>query len=353
MGVAAADYSAAALGTKKGRRMFIRMSVRLVLLSVFCAAAMMLAIAGGPSVETGRAAASNETAAGQSNVPAVEYQSLLNVRYYEADAGFLVDGLQLLFPPRGGQKLAFVITSRSGEEVARVALRVEAPIRTFETFGRLLSTGGPGVIRLGRSGDFLMAVKVGDQTVTSLPFSIKEEKSQDPYNPKKRFLREGPWREMAYFSSPLDDPSTPIKFNWWMSLRELAPGAKNPLCTVHLMHAGQEIAATTGPVVPMLDDWQFYKKEMRMSKSLGGQFLTLASLTRKDGDLTIVLKANGQPVKSYRAQIRGGQLQRLARNQLEFEPHTDFISSRLIDLSADGGCEYCMLDLFWLKTPDR
>jgi hypothetical protein len=313
----------------------------------------MLSIAGGPAAGIDRAAAAAEGAVGQSNPPAVEYQSLLNVRYYEADGGFLVDGLQLLFPPRGGQKLAFVITSKTGEEVARVPLRVEAPIRTFETFGRLHSTGGPGVIRIGRTGDFVMAVRVGDHTVTTLPFSLREEKSQDPYNPKRRFLREGPWREMAYFSSPLDDPRTPIKFNWWMSLRELAPGAKNPLCTVHLIQGGQEIAATTGPVVPTLDDWQFYKKEMRQPKNLGGQFLTLAALTRKDGDLTIVLKANGQPVKSYRVQVRGGQLQRLARSQLEFQPHTDFISARLVDVSADGGCEYCMLDLFWVKTTER
>src|SRR5688572_9543927 len=149
--------------------MFRRGYVTLASLSVFCTGAMMLLMTAGGSVGTGYDSAATEAGVGQSNAPAVEYQSLLNMRYYEADGGFLVDGLQLLFPPRGGQKLAFVITSRSGEEVSRVPLRVEAPLRTFETFGRLHPSGGPGVVRIGRAGDFLMSVRVGDQAITTLP----------------------------------------------------------------------------------------------------------------------------------------------------------------------------------------
>jgi hypothetical protein len=96
-----------------------------------------------------------------------------------------------------------------------------------------------------------------------------------------------------------------------------------------------------------------FKVELVQSKGPSVQWLTSASLTKRDGDLTIVLKANGQPFKSYRAQIRGGQPVRLARNQMEIAPHTDFISTRLIDLSRDGGCEYCMLDLFWVTKSGR
>src|SRR6185295_2141464 len=66
----------------------------------------------------------------QSGKSAIEYQSLLNMRYYEADGGFLVDDLQMVFPPEGNQKLSFIITRNTGEEVARVPLRSEG-IRTF------------------------------------------------------------------------------------------------------------------------------------------------------------------------------------------------------------------------------
>ena len=198
-----------------------------------------------------------------------------------------------------------------------------------------------------------MLIKLGDQSITTLPFSLKEDKSSDPYNPKKTFVREGPWRELAYFSSPIDKPDVPMKFNFWMSLRELPPGVKRPMVTVHLLQGGQEIATTRSHVVPDYFDWQFFKVELVQSKGPSVQWLTFASLTKRDGDLTIVLKANGQPFKSYRAGIKGGQSVRLARNQMEIEPHTDFISTRLIDLSRTGGCDYCMLELFWVTAIKR
>lgn len=331
--------------------MFTREYVKLARLAVLAAAAIVLPVADGRSAGT---AHPSVTVAGArpANAPAIEYQSLLNLRYYEADAGFLVDHLQMVFPPSGNQKLMFVITKKTGEEIGRVPLRIES-LQTFDTFRVLQPAGVPGVIRIGQQGDFVMAVKIGDQAITTLPFSLKEEKSSDPYNPKKTYVREGPWREMAYFSSDIDKPDAPIKFNWWISLRELPPGVKRPLCTIHVIQGGVEIAATRSPVVPSYVDWQFFKTELVQSKGPSVQWLTRASLTKRDGEFTVVIKVNGQPVKSYRAQVRGGQPVRLARNQMDFEPHTDFISTRLIDVSRDGGCEYCMLDLFWVKKIDR
>jgi len=285
--------------------------------------------------------------------PAAEFQSLLNMRYYEPNGGFLVDDLQLAFAPRGNENISFVVTRKTGEEVARVPLRMER-LRTFEAFRSLHPNGVPGVIRIGQSGDFLMELRVGDRTITRMPISLKEEKSSDPYNPKTTFVREGPWRDVAYFSSPIDKPETPMKFNFWMSLRELPSGVKRPAVTVHVLLGGREIATTPSHVVADYFDWQFFKVELVQPKGVDAtQWLTLESLKKRDGDLTIVLKANGQPFKTYHAQIRGGNPVGLPRNQMEFEPHTEFIPTRLVDLSRDGGCDYCMLDLFWVSKAGR
>jgi hypothetical protein len=107
-------------------------------------------------------AESTEARVAQSNAPAIEYQSLLNLRYYEPDGGFMVDDLQMVFPPPGNQKLTFVINRKSGEEVARVPLRIEK-LRTFDAFRVLRPDGVPGVVRIGQSGDFAMSVKLGAQ----------------------------------------------------------------------------------------------------------------------------------------------------------------------------------------------
>jgi hypothetical protein len=47
--------------------------------------------------------------------------------------------------------------------------------------------------------------------------------------------------------------------------------------------------------------------------------------------------------------VRGGKLQRHPRNSLGFEPQTDFISPRLVDVSARTSSRYAMRDAYWVK----
>src|SRR6266568_4368353 len=68
-------------------------------------------------------------AIGQQYQPAIEYQSLMNLRYYENNGGFLIEDLQLVFPPTN-----------------------------------------TGNVRVGRSGTFIMSIVVDGQTITSMPF---------------------------------------------------------------------------------------------------------------------------------------------------------------------------------------
>ena len=291
-------------------------------------------------------------AAGQSNKPAVEYQSLMNLRFYEADGGFLVEHLQIVFPPPGLKKAAFVITKAGGAEVARVPLRFE-PLG-FPAFGLLEPDGVPGVVKVGQPGDFQMSVVVDGQAVTTLPFSLKEQTSGDPFRPGRKFVREGPFRDLAYFSAVPDDPNAQLYFNYWLSLRELPAGVKNARVTIHLLAGGQEIAASRGPVVPTLNDWQFFQHQgLSMPTLPQNRWLTLADMTKKDGEVSLVVKANGQPIKSYKTRATGGQLQRLPQNSLGAEPHTAFISPRFIDTSRQSPGRDKMFDMYWVGRSDR
>jgi hypothetical protein len=58
------------------------------------------------------------------------------------------------------------------------------------------------------------------------------------------------------------------------------------------------------------------------------KWLNLADLTKQDGELVMIVKAEGQTVKSYKTRIVGGKLQSLERTRLGFEPRTDFIWRR-------------------------
>src|SRR5580765_7079697 len=224
----------------------------------------------------------------QTYKPAIEYQSLMNMRYYEASGGFLVEDLQLVFPPANIGNAKLVVTDQSGGVVDTLPLRYEA--MEFPAFGRFRpESGNPGNVNVGKSGSFVMSVMVDGQTITAMPFSLREETSGDPFRPGKRFVRGGPFPDLAYFSVVPDDPGGEVTFNWWMSLREIPGGAKGARVTLHLMANGKEIAARTDPVIPSLSDWEFTRHRQISVPSLPrNHWLTLADLTKLNGEIAVV-----------------------------------------------------------------
>jgi hypothetical protein len=278
---------------------------------------------------------------------AIEYQSLMQLRFYENSGGFMVENLEVVFPPSGSQKATFVISRPNGEMVSSVPLRLETPLASYTAFGMFLPDAVAGSADIGVAGDYVLSVNVNGQPITTLPFTMKREVSSDPFNPRTNFVREGPWRDLAYFSNRPEVPDSHLEFSWWTSLRELPPGTKNPMVTLHLLYGGQEIAATRSPVVPTQTDWQFLYQEFVLPVT-PVRWMTLADLTKRDGEYTVVAKVNGKPFKSYRAEVRGGQLQRHPRNSMDTQPHTAFISPRLVDVSARTSSQYAMRDTYWL-----
>ena len=307
----------------------------------------------GPRTEPGasdRGVDVKATSTSQTNKAAVEYESLMTMHFYEANGGFLVEDLEVVFPSAGASAATFVIMRPSGDVVASVPLRYK-PLERFPVFGVFSpASGNPGTVRVGQSGNFIMAVRLGGETLTTLPFSLKEQVSTDPFSPGRKFVRDGPWSDLAFFSVITNDPGAMLHFNFWMSSRELPEGMRQPKVTLHLLANGKEIAASRGPVVPDTLDWYFYeRKELIVEAQPKQRWLAMSDLTKQDGEITMVVKANGQPIKSYKAQVKGGQLQTLERNRLNTEPRADFISPRYVDLTDRSQSDFTMRDMFWVK----
>jgi hypothetical protein len=285
---------------------------------------------------------------GQLATPGAEYNSLLNMRFSEDNGAFVVEGLQVVFPPRGVQPALLTINRLSGEAVISLPLRFES-YSSFPLFANLVPSGEPGIIKLGQPGDFVLMIKVADRVITRLPFTMKIEPDGHPYDPPKRFLREGPWRDMAYLSAVVGNPNATLDFNWWMSVRELPMGMTNPLVTVHLMHGPLEIASSPDCVALKSIDWQFFTSELIQTPKSGPQRLTLKELAKHDGEYLLIIEANGQPIKSYPVEVKGGRLQRADQSRLDFEPHAGFISPRLIDTSSGSNSHYLLRDVYWVR----
>lgn len=70
---------------------------------------------------------------------------------------------------------------------------------------------------------------------------------------------------------------------------------------------------------------------------------------KRNGEIALVVKANGQPMKSYKTRVLGGQIQRLDRNRLCYEPRTDFISPRYVDTTDRSRSDFTMRDMYWMR----
>ena len=284
---------------------------------------------------------------GQLARPAAEFHSLLNMRFSEADGEFRIEGLQVVFPP-GGDKLAtLTISKSSGEQVLSIPLRFE-PHSSSPIFADLVPNEG-SKIKLRQSGDFVLTIVIGDDVVTRFPFTLNVEPESNAYDPPKKFSREGPWRDLAYFSIPIDSANSNLDFNWWMSLRELPTGMINPLVAVHLIKDYREIARSRERVALNNDDWQFFSSELIQNTKVGPQKLTLADLAKRDGDYVLIVEANGEPIKSFRIAVQGGRLQRAEQSRLDFEPHADFMSPRLLETSANSDSPGLKRDVYWVR----
>src|SRR4051812_16049827 len=80
--------------------------------------------------------ATGQTASGQQAYKsAIEYQSFMQLRFYENQGGFLVEDLEVVFPPSGQQKATFVISRANGQVVSSVPLRLETPLASYTAFG--------------------------------------------------------------------------------------------------------------------------------------------------------------------------------------------------------------------------
>lgn len=282
--------------------------------------------------------------------PAVEYRSLLNVAFTEADGELLIGGLHIVFPPPGYEQAQLTVSTATGEEIASVPLRLDSYL-SFPVFGRFVPETNPTAIKLTKPGDYVLTVKIVDETITRFPLTIGAEPTENPYDPPKRFWREGPWRDFGYLSLPVSNSAGNLRFNWWMSLRELPIGMTNPSITIHLLETFKEVGASREALRLETRDWKFFSAELAKTKSKksGTEQLTMRDLVARDRVYLLIVKADGIPIKSFRLETKSGRLLRLEQCSIDFEPRAEFIAPRFIESPGESRSPFLVTDAYWVR----
>ncbi|MGH1366005.1 MAG: hypothetical protein ACRBF0_20770 [Calditrichia bacterium] len=286
----------------------------------------------------------------QTYPPAAEYASLLGIGFYNQNGSFMVDKLQLVFPPADDKPVEFVISKTNGDVVVSLPMRIER-WNGYPAFAGLRAPSGhPGTVRLEEPGDYIMTINVGGEAATSVPFTMNMESSGDPFNPRKNFTREGPWSTLGFLGDNVDKPDSPLLFYWWSNNRELPEGTSSASCSVHLMRNGKEIAISAKKISVSGTKWRFLRVPFKQKTSSGETSFTKSMLCEKDGEYKLVVKSKDKVVKSFKAQVKEGVLQRSPRCNLSSESNINFISPRLMDMRDGYGGRNFMVDAYWVTT---
>ncbi len=281
----------------------------------------------------------------QTYAPAVDAVSLLGMRYYAHSGGFMVEGLQLVFPPADDLEGELTVANAAGETVARVPLNVRR-WSEWPAFA-VLAPVGPGIAHLNAPGAYTMTVRLGGDVVGELAYTVTAEGGDDPFNPQKAYFREGPWRTQAYLSAPSEKPDEALRLNYWTSLREIGADGQITI-SLRLTRGGAEVAHSRSDFVASSPNWQYFSH--RLVKPDGTKNFTLADLTARDGAYALTLLAAGKAVKTYAFQVDGGKVQPSPRSALSAEPRGDFLTPRRINTSAGSGSRYFMEEIFWIEA---
>lgn len=280
----------------------------------------------------------------QNYEPAIEYTSLLDMRYYSQSGGFLLEGLQVVFPPSDDQPFELIIFDNNNKKIFNLPLRLEQ-WQDFPAFGMLKPNGMPGNINIGKAGNYNLVVICSGKKITELPFELRVTGGDDPFNPQKNYLREGIWNSLGYLSFYSDKPDDALNFNFWMSRVEMPEGNKKSLCTLHLLKDGKEIAAARSAFAVRSDDWMHYKIQLFTPKNN----FTLSMLENEDGNYEIQIKVKEDIVKRYAVAVDNGKVKSLKQSELGYEPSTEFLSPKLVDTSSGSNSSYKIADAFWVK----
>jgi len=284
--------------------------------------------------------------AAQTWQPTMEYSSMLNIRFYETTGGFLIETLPVFFPPSDLGQLEFEITNGAGEVKYEKGAYAQ-PFQQLAVVDGIRPQGGGMVSGLPK-GRYHFSVKLDGQAITSIPFSIEERKSGDPFNPQTKLTREGPWSGLGYLTASAEKPGEALRFNWWCRVGDL-PESKGGKVVLEVYKEDLMIADSKGFFVSKTT-WQACSKPLRKADSGGREFFTMADLTAQDGAYRFVLKTGEKTIRIYSAAVVGGKLQHHQRSAMDYEPHTEQLLPKIVSGAAGNGAGQQMLDAYWLDA---
>lgn len=281
--------------------------------------------------------------------PASDYASLLEVRFFSETGGFYIDGSDAtaLFV-RDGATGKYVLRNADGIALA------EVPITGTE------STRAPVIQRLDMRGAFpneriapladgiyWLNLEMGGDVLGSVPFEVAEHGSDDPFDPKPTYLRDGPWRTLGYLDQSMRDGNN-AHFTAYIAPSNVA--SEDELIAIGVYKGGRQVACSS-PSRPDFNnrDWTALRVRLYSGSdcSRADTRGTLRFETLSDGPYQIrVTGERSGTFRTFTLETEDGAPKPHPRSALDYEPRHDYLTPRRV-WRQTGWREH---ELVWLSA---
>ena len=246
--------------------------------------------------------------------PTVQLTDLMGLRFFHTSGLFQFDGAQITFPkPDASYTLVLRQAGASGATIYSTGLRLES-VSGFPVFGWLAPLErGSDKFKLTAGGAYELAIRMGSQDLTVVPFQAEAIPSGDAFNPGTSFRLNGPWDQVAYLYAKDGDPNARLHAVGWVGDREFGATREDRWVTVQVSRGGA--AFCKSEVFVDAPHWSRYRFDL--AKANNAQ-CTLADITKADGDYVLEFRNKVKLLRSFGFKVVGNKIQRIPRNTVEY-----------------------------------
>jgi hypothetical protein len=289
----------------------------------------------------------------QNYAPAIEYTSLLNMKFYE-NGMLRFDDANLVFAPPDRVAASVEVLTASGKVIGRFDYFPEYAFAA-KAFGRI-RVKGPAEVQITNPGDYFIQFKVSGKPSTRFPFSVKVGGGSDPFDSAKKYQFDGPWRSLAYlWMRPFKDTALP-DIVFWVGGADLKPGTTKDQTYAQLFRNGQLIAHSkrsqghiaAGHYQQSTHSF-FMPHDARQSHAAPG--LTREQLlVNGKYNIRIERQSDKALLRNFTFTVANGQVQELPRATGGYQRTEDFIAPRV---PVYGSSTYEFKPVIWIQDPTR
>lgn len=293
----------------------------------------------------------------QNQSPAVEWTSMFKIDMYPTGF-FNIRHLDLVFVPEGAAVQSEIKTA-SGESVLTFNALSTKPQFTNNAFSRY-QMRGTSSDKL-TAGDYVIETKINDSLASRMAFSVYQESSDDPFATNDKVHFSGDWQKLAYlhfvkarnFSDNVDYQSVNLRI--WSSLSDLPVGERSDQVIATLKQDGKVFGyskTTSGALTANSEinrlDLVLFKPHDRDSEA---NVLVISEAELVDGDhnyqLSVVRQSDGQVLRNFSFQSKGGVLVPMARSEMGHTPQHEYLAPRAL---VQGTQNYEFETVYWMQT---